>query len=555
MRLFKFKGGVKPDTHKDASVQEPIACLPLLPLYVVPLHQSVGDVPRPLVQVGQKVLKGERIGDADGNFSSAVHAPTSGVVKAVEPRLLPHPSGLPALCVVIEADGEDRWTERAGLDWRNASADDIQDFLRDAGVVGLGGAVFPSHIKLDPNRSGHTGTLILNGAECEPWMTCDDALMREKAEIILRGGAILRRVLGAGRMLIGIEDNKPQAVAAMRAAAAKLDADDEGNTEILAVPTLYPTGSAKQLIRVLTGVEVPYGRRSQDFGMQCFNVATALSVYHALERGEPLISRIVTVTGNVERPRNYEALIGTPIEALLSLAGVKAGTDRFIMGGPMMGFTLPAISAPVVKATNCVIAANPALFPPPPPELPCIRCGACAESCPQELQPMELYWFARARNPDKAREYHLFDCTECGCCAYVCPSSIPLIDYARFAKSEIWAREREKAASDAARERFEFRTLREERDKTEKAARLAAKIAAAHQEAATSAAAPAPDDPKQALIAAALARAQAQKQAAQPKNIDQLSPATEARIRDIETQRGKARELANAPDTPPEEKN
>ena len=557
--LFKFKGGVKPATNKEQSTREPIAKAPLTSRYIVPLHQSVGGTPHPLVQAGQRVLKGERIGGADGNFSSAVHAPTSGIVKAVEPHLMPHPSGLSALCVTIDPDGEDRWIEREKIHWRNMSSDEVRDHLRDAGVVGLGGAVFPSHMKLKPGRQGHTETLILNGAECEPWITCDDMLMREQGDTILQGALIMRHMLQSSRVLIGIEDNKPQAIAAMRAAVDRLG---DRAMEVVAVPTRYPAGGAKQLIRVLTGIEVPHGKRSQDYGVQCFNVATALSIHNALELGEPLISRIVTLTGNVERPRNYDVLIGTPIDELLPPIGVKPDTNRCIMGGPMMGFTLPGTAVPVVKATNCIIAASPSLFPPPPPELPCIRCGACAEACPHELQPMELYWFARAKNFGKTQEYSIFDCIECGCCSYVCPSNIPLVDYFRFAKSEIWAREREKDAADAARERFGFRTQREEREKTEKAARLAAKTAAGRAAASTAHAAAAPaaaatpaeaaaEDAQKALIAAAIERARAQKEKVQPQNTDNLTPEQRAEIAEIEARRAKVRQIAQTPPEPP----
>ncbi len=553
--LFKFRGGVKPASHKDESAHAPIARAPLPPLLVVPLRQSAGGTPQPLVQAGQKVAKGERIGAAEGNFSSAIHAPTSGTVLAVEPRMLPHPSGLAAPCVVIEPDGEERWTERTPVNFLAETPDALRDALRDAGIVGLGGATFPSHLKLRPGASGRIETLIINGAECEPWITCDDLLMRERAAEIVRGIAILRHIVSAGRVLVGIEDNKPQAIAALRAATAQ-----SAGVEVVVVPTRYPAGGEKQLIRVLTGIEIPYGRFGSEFGVQCFNVGTAWSVHRAIDLGEPLVSRIVTLTGNVERPGNFEVLIGTPIDALLKLVAPRADTDRTIMGGPMMGFTLPRTDLPLTKAANCILAASPALFPQPGPEMPCIRCGACSRACPAELQPHELYWFSRAKNFGKAQEYGIFDCIECGCCAYVCPSNIRLVDYYRFAKSSMRALEREKAASDAARARYEFRNLREEREKAEKAARLAAKTAAARQAitgAGQPAAAPAPaaalpplDEAKKALIAAAIARAQAQKQGVQPKNIDNLTPEKQAEIREIEARRAQVREMAK---TPPEE--
>ena len=557
--LFKFKGGVKPASHKDESTHAPIVRAPLPSRLVVPLRQSAGGMPQPLVSAGQKVLKGERIGAPEGNFSAAIHAPTSGTVLAVESRTLPHPSGLSALCVAIEPDGEERWIERTPVSYAAESPDALRDLLRDSGIVGLGGATFPSHLKLKPGVSGRIETLIINGAECEPWITCDDLLMRERAEGIVRGIAILRHIVAADRVLVGIEDNKPQAIAAMRAAA------QASGVEVVPVPTRYPAGGEKQLIHAITGIEIPYGRFGTEFGVQCFNVGTAWSVHRAIELGEPLISRIVTLTGNVDHPGNFEVLIGTPIDELLKLVAPKAGTDRFIMGGPMMGFTLARTDLPVTKAANCILAASPSLFPPQGPEMPCIRCGACTRACPAELQPHELYWFSRAKNFGKAQEYGIFDCIECGCCAYVCPSNIRLVDYYRFAKTSMRALEREKTASDAARVRFEFRNQREEREKTEKAARLAAKTAAAREAivdagkpaaaAPTQAAEPAPalpqlDEAKKALIAAAIERASAQKEGVQPKNIDNLAPEKQAEIREIEARRAKVREIAK---TPPEE--
>ncbi len=543
-RLFDFHGGVKPDYRKADSTGRPITVLPASTPLVIPLHQSIGGTPRPLVAAGEPVLKGQRIGEADGNVSSAVHASTSGIVRAVEMHRLPHSSGLSALCVVLEPDGRDAWIDRQPFDFHAAGPAATRDYLRDMGIVGLGGAVFPSHLKVNPGRRQRLDTLVINGAECEPFITCDDVLMRERAEPLLRGISQLREMLAAGEVLIGIEDNKPEAIAAMQAAVTALG---DSRVRVVAVPTRYPAGGAKQLIRVLTGIEVPHGERSTDYGVQCFNVGTALAVYEAVALGQPLISRVVTVAGNVRDAGNFDVPFGMPMREVVAHCAPGADTDRLIMGGPMMGVVMPGDEVPVVKATNCILAGSPLLFPPPPPEMPCIRCGECAKACPADLQPFELYWFSRAKIFGKAQEYHLFDCIECGCCAYVCPSHIPLVDYYRFAKSEIWAREREKDAADQARERHEFRQFREEREKSEKAAKLAAKTAAGREKAAAALAeaekpAATPEqDAKKALIAAALEKAKAQKAAAEAQNTENLTPAQQAEIAAIEARRAAIR--------------
>jgi len=549
LNLFKFKGGVKPPTNKTQSLGRPIAVAPLPSRLVVPLHQSIGGTPRPVVQAGDQVLKGQLIGEADGWISAAVHAPTSGTVVEVAMHVQPHPSGLDALCVVIEPDGRDAWTERQPVDYRALAPEEVRERLQQAGVVGLGGAVFPTHGKLTPSKTVPMEELVINGAECEPFITCDDLLMRERADEVVRGIGIFRDLLQPKKVLIGIEDNKPEAAAAMRAAVQALGE----SFEVVQVPTLYPAGGAKQLIRVLTGKEVPASKRSTDLGVQCFNVATAYTAWRALAHGEPVVSRLVTVTGNVAEPCNYEVLIGTPMAEVLKLGRPHPDTDGIVMGGPMMGFLVPDDQVPVVKATNCLIAHSERLFPPKAPEMPCIRCGSCARACPHELQPFEMYWFARAKNFGKTQEYHIFDCIECGCCSFVCPSRIPLVQYFRFAKSEIWAREREKKAADTAKTRFEFKQLREEREKAEKAEKLARAAAAqAAKKAAEAAAAAAvgdaapgetaaavdvETDPKKAAIAAAMARAKAQREAAPPRNTEQLSAAQQRERDEIEARR------------------
>jgi len=569
MNLFKFKGGVKPPTNKTQSVALPIAIAPLPSRLVVPLHQSIGGTPRPVVQAGDKVLKGQLIGEADGWISAAVHAPTSGTVTAVAMHVQPHPSGLDALCVVIEPDGKDEWIAREGLDYKALKPEEVRERLQQAGVVGLGGAVFPTHGKLTASKTVPMEEMVINGAECEPFITCDDLLMRERAEEVVRGIGIFRDLLRPKKVLIGIEDNKPEAVEAMRAAVLAVGED----FAVVPVPTLYPAGGAKQLIRVLTGKEVPASKRSTDLGVQCFNVATAYTAWRAIAHGEPVVSRLVTISGNVDAPRNYEVLIGTPMDELLQLAQPRPDTDGIVMGGPMMGFLVPAAQVPVVKATNCLIAHSAKLFPPKAPEMPCIRCGACAEACPHELQPFEMYWFSRAKNFGKTQEYHIFDCIECGCCSFVCPSRIPLVQYFRFAKSEIWAREREKNAADGAKARFEFKQQRDEREKAEKAEKLAKAAAAqaakkaaeaaaaaaaenapADGEAVAATPAPSPVDAKRATIEAAIARAKAQREAAQPKNTDVLTAEQQHTVEEIEARRVALESATKEPAIPTGEK-
>lgn len=561
--LYHFHGGVHPPTHKSQSVQTPIAPAGLPLKLIVPLHQHIGNIAKPSVQVGDRVLKGQIFGMPEGSVSSAVHAPTSGTVSAIDMQLVAHPSGLPDLCVTLIPDGKDEWIMHEGLDYRTTSPADLRQRLRLAGVVGLGGAVFPSDLKLRAGKHKIT-TLVINGAECEPYITCDDMLMRERADEIVRGAEMMASMLDAGEILIGIEDNKPEAIAAMRAAVAAIS---PGHMEVVPVPTIYPGGGAKQLIRVLTGIEVAAGVRSTDMGVQCFNVATAYSAHRAIAHGEPLISRIVTVTGNVQHPQNFEVLLGMPVNELVALANPLPGTNGHIMGGPMMGVPLPSGQVTVTKATNCIIESSPALFPPPPPALPCIRCTRCAEVCPAELQPQELYWHAKAKDFGKAQEYHLFDCIECGACSYVCPSSIPLVQYYRFAKSEIWAHEREKDAADLARERHEYRQLRTERDKQEKAEKLAQKEKAALAAKAaapatapavsqttpvtatsatdTSAAEPAGNTAAQDLINAAIARAREQAASVKAKNTETLTPQQRAEIAEIEARRAKLQEMSH----------
>lgn len=473
-RLFDFHGGIHPPENKHQSTGRPIRPGPMPRQLVLPLAMHAGAPARPAVQQGERVLKGQRIADASGAVSLPIHAPTSGVVVAIGPRPVQHPSGLDAPCIVIEPDGADEWIARHPVpDWAERSPSQLLTRIREAGIAGLGGAGFPAAVKLSLRDDTRIQQLIINGVECEPYITADDMLMRERADQAVRGIRILQHLVRPAETLVGIEDNKPEAIAAMRRAA-------EGTgIEIVAVPTRYPSGGEKQLIRLLTGKEVPSGGIPSQVGVVCQNVGTAVAIHRAIELGEPLISRITTLTGDaLGDAGNFEVLIGTPVADLLAVAGADPSRiGRLVMGGPMMGFTLHTPQVPVVKTTNCIIAATAEELPEPAPEQPCIRCGSCAEVCPADLLPQQLYWYAKHSDLDRARQYHLMDCIECGACAWVCPSNIPLVQYYRYAKSELRNQIAEQQKADRARARFEARQARLEKEAAEKEARRRARLA------------------------------------------------------------------------------
>jgi electron transport complex protein RnfC len=466
--LFDFHGGVHPEEHKVESNQEPIRQLGLPPKLILPLQQHIGAASKVHVELGQKVLKGEKLAEADGPFSVALHAPTSGEIVAIDDQAIAHASGQSDRCITLIPDGEDQWCElHACEDYHQLSAAEIQTKVSAAGVAGMGGAGFPTAIKLAPPHLANVDTLILNAAECEPYITSDDRLLQERAPEVVAGIEIVMQVLGVTRCLIGIENNKPEAIKALQAAL------DGKNIQLCVIPTKYPSGGEKQLIKILTDKEVPNGGLPADIGIVCQNVATVLAIYRAVRFGEPLISRITTVTGEqIPKPGNAEVLLGSPIDWLLSEFNYQpAKLERLIMGGPMMGFTLLHSDVPVVKTTNCILAPSPKELPLPPPAQACIRCGLCADVCPAELLPQQLYWFSRAEEYEKAEHHNLFDCIECGACSYVCPSSIPLVQYYRHAKGEIKQQRENHRKSDQARERFESRQQRQEQEQAEKVAK------------------------------------------------------------------------------------
>jgi len=524
-KLWTFHGGVHPPFHKEESNQLKSEFAGIPQQLVLSMQQHIGKEAVPVVSVGDQVYKGQIIAEADvNNLSANIHAPTSGKINAIEERTLPHPSGLAGLCIVIDTDGKDDWGDcqlKPYPDYQNTEISTLIERLQVSGIVGLGGAAFPTVVKVASSVDKPIKTFIINGAECEPYITCDDRLMREKSAEIITGIKIIQQMVKPDECLIAIEDNKPEAIEAMRKACAA-----EQSIEVVVIPTIYPSGGEKQLIKILTGKEVPAGKLPMDMGILGQNVGTVYSIYQAIIEGIPLISRLITVTGNgIQQPQNFEVLNGTPISYLAERAGgYTKMADHLIMGGPMMGFALKNDEIPVVKATNCTLFISTTVLNESnsayanQPTLPCIRCGKCMDACPVNLLPQQLYWHIRAKDFERAEEHYLNDCIECGACSYVCPSHIPLVDYYRFAKGEIRDQAKAQKKADLARQRHEFLEFRKQREKREREEKRAAHKAALRKkkEAAAKAKAAGGEvakDDKSDAIKAALQRAKAKKQA------------------------------------------
>ncbi len=514
-RVWSIPGGIHPAQHKEESNQSPIEAIPLPSTLWLPLSMHIGAPAKPVVKIGDTVGKGDLIARAENGISANIHASTSGRVVAIEDHPFAHESGfkLPAIC--IESDGQDSWrTQLPWHNWRKKSSEDIIDRIREGGIAGMGGAGFPTDIKYR-NKHAPIHTLLVNAAECEPYITADDRLIRERAEDILVGAEICQQLLAARTILIGIEDNKPEAIQAFEQAANQLNL----NVRLAIVPTKYPSGGEKQLIQLCTGVEVPHNGLPSDVGIVCQNVGTLYQVFRTVVHDEPLVSRITTVTGKaVDKPGNYEVLIGTSIETVLNHAGAHLKkADRVIMGGPMMGFALPDITAPILKTTNCLLAPTKRELPAPIIDNPCIRCGMCEQACPAGLLPQQLHWASKNRLLAEAELHSINDCIECGACAYVCPSRIPLVQYFRFAKGELKQEKQDQIESDRARLRFENRQARLEREKLEKETRRKARAEAAAKALAEKKKQQGSEigEPKDDPIKAALERAAAKRKAAQ----------------------------------------
>ncbi|EPH6330538.1 electron transport complex subunit RsxC [Vibrio cholerae] len=464
-KLWDFPGGIHPFENKHQSNRQPIINASIPNELVLPLKQHIGKAGDLLVKVGDRVLKGQPLTQYTSTFMLPIHAPTSGVISAIEPRTVAHPSGLSELCIVLTPDQQEEWFElQPRPDFQQLSPETLLELIRQAGISGMGGAGFPTAKKLQSGLS-RTEILIINAAECEPYITADDVLMRQYAHEIIQGIEIIEHILKPKLTIIGIEDNKPEAVAALQQAA------QDKPMVIRVIPTKYPSGGEKQLIKILTNLEVPKGGIPADIGLMVQNVGSMQAIARAIVHGEPLIRRVVTLTGDCFRkPRNVWALLGTPVQALLNEFGYKADKKlpRLIMGGPMMGFTLPHAQVPITKTANCILAPTRNELTSSDNEMACIRCGQCAEACPVSLLPQQLQWHAKAEEFDKCEELNLKDCIECGACAYVCPSEIPLVQYYRQAKAEIRTRSLEAEAAERAKARFEEKKARMDRDKAER---------------------------------------------------------------------------------------
>ncbi|MFN1618634.1 electron transport complex subunit RsxC [Vibrio rotiferianus] len=517
--LWDFPGGVHPAENKKQSNKTELVHAAIPSEIVLPLKQHIGKAGNLLIAVGDTVLKGQQLTASDSGFTVPVHAPTSGQVTAIEPRTVAHPSGLSELCAVITPDGNDTWCEKTPVaDYTQESADALIDVIRLAGISGMGGAGFPTAKKIQSGIA-RTEILIVNAAECEPYITADDKLMQEHADELLQGIEIVEHILKPKLTIIGIEDNKPAAIKALEQAAMNKD------IVIRVIPTKYPSGGEKQLIKILTNKEVPSGAIPADIGILVQNVGSLYSIKRAVIDGEPVVNRIVTLTGKTfKQPRNVWTLLGTPVQALLDEFGYKADKklQRLIMGGPMMGFTLPHAQVPITKTANCILAPKRREIASDQYEMECIRCSQCAEACPASLLPQQLQWYAKSQEYEKLEELNLKDCIECGACAFVCPSEIPLVQYYRQAKAEIRTRAQEAAAAERAKLRFEEKKARMEREKAERENRFKKAADDRRKDMKASGG----DD----AIAAAIARVKAQKENTEAKAEPAVKPAVAAAI-------------------------
>jgi len=450
------------------------------PRLVLPLQQHIGHPATPIVKAGDRVSKGQLIARNTFDVGANIHSPANGIVTAVEPRVIVHPASLKQLSIVIDtivdsSDLTSRFaTEKSGqisnLEWQSCSRESLLACVEQAGIVGLGGATFPTAVKL---KSQTIETLIVNAMECEPYITCDDRMLRELGQHVISGAQIAARMVDASRIVFAIEDNKPDAIAALEKAI--LAQQWPLSMEIVVAPTKYPSGGEKQIVELVLAKQIPKGQLPASLGVIVQNVATLHAIYQAVVKNEALTRRLVTITGDrVKNPGNYWIPFGTQINYLMQHFGVtQTEKDKIIIGGPLMGQAIDNHAVPVGKSTNCVIfnsSSNKKYWGSEATEhQPCIRCSECEKACPVELVPQQLYWLSRSDQWEALESQGLSDCIECGACAYVCPSDIPLVHYFRYAKSAIRSSRLKQIRSDKAKQRFEFREMRLQRAKAERA--------------------------------------------------------------------------------------
>jgi len=557
--FWTFHGGIHPPQQKFFTSDKPIRAVSIPDQLILPLQQHIGIPAELQVKVGDKVLKGQTLTQSAHPMAVPIHAPTSGTITAIKNSVIAHPSGLSELCLFITPDFEDKWRKRhICTNFNQLTNHQLIEKISAAGISGMGGAGFPTQVKVSTRED--IQYLIINAAECEPYITADDLLIREHSPSILDGINILDNILSPRHILIGIEDNKPQAIKALQQATA-----DNEKISVCVLPTKYPTGGEKQLIQILTGQEVPTGVLPSSLGIVMQNIATCFAIADAVINDIPLIKRVVTVSGQaLEKPQNVWSLLGTPVGYLLAQCGyLNKDKKHIIMGGPMMGYSLPTDQVPVVKTTNCILAPTEKEISSPystgSKEVECIRCGQCSDVCPSQLLPQELQWSAKAKDQQQLEKLNLFDCIECGACAYVCPSQIPLVHYYRVAKSEIRQQKQLDIKAEHAKVRFEARKERLARDKIarEEKHKAAAAARKARMNSGTAA-----GNSEISAVAAALARVKAKKAGQAQSAQSSISEAQETLPRNTDNgqksqvaaaiARAKAKKLAAQTNSSPE---
>ena len=544
-KLWTFHGGVHPQQNKTQSSQYAIRDAGVPATLVIPVEHK-GHIPELLVNVGDEVLKGQQLTKVYGAMV-VQHASSSGIISAIEKRCDLHPSGLGVLSVVIQTDGLDRSVPyNKPQDYQDVAPELLIEKIQQSGVIGLGGAGFPTHLKLMPH--GSVKLLLINAAECEPYITADDRLIQEQALDIIEGINVLEHILKPQLTVIAIEDNKQEAISALQAVLK--DHPKSANIKITVIPTIYPSGSAKQLIEIITGQQTPVGKHSSELGIIMLNIGTVFAIKQAVVNSKPLTSRIVTLTGNsFQTLGNLSVRIGTPIQYLLDgYAADSTNIQSLIIGGPMMGFTIEDTQAPVTKICNCIIAPSIEEMPASPAEMPCIRCSECADVCPAHLLPQQLLWYSKSQDHEKLTDYNLSACIECGACAFVCPSHIPLVEYYRISKAEISTAKNEAQKAEVARIRHERREARLEQAKLDRQAK--------HKEAAEKRKAQMKEkNGGEDLVAAALARAKAKKLADSAPQTEQEKPAKKNDAVAAAIARAKAKKAALAEEKSNSEEN